>query len=80
MPADFRVSISNPPGPAAYPVSSYSWLLVPASIPDAARRTAVKGFLKWVLTDGQKLAVPLHYAPIPQEIASQATAALEQIR
>ena len=54
MPADFRVSITNAPGATAYPVSSFTWLLIPAQIQDAAKRDAIKDFLKWMLTEGQK--------------------------
>jgi phosphate transport system substrate-binding protein len=55
IPDDFRVSITNAPGATSYPVSSFTWLLIPSKIPDAAKREAIKGFLKWMLTDGQKL-------------------------
>ena len=53
MPDDFRVSITNAPGATAYPISSFTWLLIPAQIPDAAKQDAIKDFLKWMLTDGQ---------------------------
>ena len=49
MPEDFRVSITNAPGATAYPISSFTWLLIPAQIPDAAKRDAIKDFLKWML-------------------------------
>src|ERR1700680_4855605 len=55
IPDDFRVSITNAPGPAAYPISSFTWLLIPAKIDDAAKREAIKGFLAWMLTSGQPL-------------------------
>ncbi len=53
MPDDFRVSITNPEGKAAYPISSFTWLLIPSKFADAAKRDVVKDFLKWVMTDGQ---------------------------
>ncbi|HET6930565.1 MAG TPA: phosphate ABC transporter substrate-binding protein PstS, partial [Candidatus Acidoferrum sp.] len=53
MPDDFRVSITNAPGKTAYPISSFTWLLIPQKFQDAGKRDAVKGFLKWMLSDGQ---------------------------
>ncbi len=54
MPDDFRVSITDAPGKGAYPISSFTWLLIPAQIQDAGKREAIKGFLNWMLTDGQQ--------------------------
>ena len=68
MPADFRVSITNAPGPDAYPVSSFTWMLVPRDIKDKAKGTALKSFLQWSLTNGQALAKPLSYAPLAQSV------------
>ncbi len=56
MPDDFRVSITNPEGKAAYPISSFTWLLIPSKFADAGKRDVVKDFLKWMLTDGQGYA------------------------
>src|SRR5205814_7905501 len=53
MPDDFRVSITNAPGKTAYPVSSFTWLLIPSKFSDASKRDALKSFIKWMLTDGQ---------------------------
>ncbi|HTZ98690.1 MAG TPA: phosphate ABC transporter substrate-binding protein PstS, partial [Candidatus Aquilonibacter sp.] len=53
MPADFRVSITDAPGATAYPISSFTWLLIPEQIQDASKRDAIKAFLKWMMTDGQ---------------------------
>src|SRR5579859_6984955 len=55
MPEDFRVSITNSAGKAAYPISSFTWLLVPEHMQDSGKREAMKGFLKWMLGPGQKL-------------------------
>ena len=55
IPEDFRVSITNAPGDKVYPISSFTWLLIPAQIQDAAKRDVIKGFLKWMLTDGQNV-------------------------
>src|ERR1700720_1381466 len=54
MPEDFRVSITNPPGKDAYPISSFTWLLIPAQIQDPAKKAAIKDFLTWMLTSGQQ--------------------------
>jgi len=71
MPADFRVSITNAPGKDAYPISSFTWLLIPSQIPDAPKRAALVGFLKWMLTDGQKDTAALGYAPLPKQVVAQ---------
>ena len=77
---DFRFSITNPAGKEAYPIASFSWLLVPAKIPDAAKKQALMDFLKWALTDGQSLAQQLVYARIPQAVASRELGALSRIQ
>jgi phosphate transport system substrate-binding protein len=68
MPADFRVSITNAPGKAAYPISTFTWMLIPNKIDDATKREAIKGFLTWMLTTGQKDAAPMSYAPLPAPV------------
>jgi phosphate transport system substrate-binding protein len=80
IPDDFRVSITNPPGKGAYPIASFTWLLVPAQISDANKRDALKGFLKWMLADGQKLAEPLAYAPLPKEVVTRELKAVDLIK
>lgn len=65
---DFRGSITNAPGPATYPISSYTWLLIPSKIPDAAKKKAIVEFLTWMLGPGQKDAEALSYAPLPKKI------------
>ena len=80
MPDDFRVSITNAPGKAAYPVSSFTWLLIPARIQDAAKRDAIKGFLHWMLTDGQNYAEGLAYAKLPREVVAKELKALSNIQ
>ena len=79
MPDDFRVSITNPPGKSAYPISSFTWLLIPSTISDSAKRTAITGVLKWMLTDGQKMTEALSYAPLPGEVVKKETQAIAQI-
>src|SRR6202521_6303870 len=61
MPDDFRVSITDPPGKTAYPIASFTWLLIPERFSDAAKRDAIKGFVKWMLTDGQNYTEQLSY-------------------
>ncbi|MBZ5596237.1 MAG: phosphate ABC transporter substrate-binding protein PstS [Acidobacteriia bacterium] len=79
MPDDFRVSITNPPGKSAYPISSFTWLLIPSTISDSDKRTAITGVLKWMLTDGQKMTEALSYAPLPPEVVKKETQAIAQI-
>ena len=68
MPEDFRVSITNAPGETAYPICSFTYLLIPAKIEDANKKQIIKNFLLWMLNDGQKDAEPLTYAPLPKEV------------
>ncbi len=71
MPADFRVSITNAPGKDAYPISSFTWLLIPAQSKDPARGKILADFLNWMLTDGQKMTSELSYAPLPENVAAK---------
>jgi phosphate transport system substrate-binding protein len=79
MPVDFRVSITNAPGKAAYPVCSFTYLLIPAHIEDAAKRNDIKGFLNWMLTAGQNDAEGLSYAKLPKEVVAREIKAIAQI-
>ncbi len=80
MPDDFRVSITNAPGKNAYPISSFTWLLIPEKIQDTAKREAIKNFLKWMMTDGQNEAEALSYARLPKEVAAKEMKALGKIQ
>ena len=80
MPDDFRVSITNQPGPTVYPVSSFTWLLIPAQISDATKRDAIKGFLKWMLTDGQGYNEGLAYARLPKPVIEKEMKAISLIQ
>jgi phosphate transport system substrate-binding protein len=80
MPDDFRVSITNAPGKSAYPISSFTWLLIPAKIQDAQKRDALKDFVKWMLADGQNYAEALSYAKLPKEVVAKETKALALIQ
>ncbi len=68
---DFRGSITNASGAGAWPISSYTWLLIPTQIPDAGKKKAITDFLTWMLTTGQKDAQGLSYAPLPKSIVEK---------
>jgi phosphate transport system substrate-binding protein len=68
MPADFRVSITNAAGRNAYPISTFTWLLVPQQVADATKGKILVDFLKWMLGEGQRYAAGLGYAPLPPEV------------
>jgi len=80
MPDDFRVSITNAPGPATYPISSFTWLLIPAQISDGAKRDAIKDFLKWMLKEGQSYNEGLSYAQLPKPVIAKESKAISQIQ
>jgi phosphate transport system substrate-binding protein len=80
MPDDFRVSITNSPGKGAYPISSFTWLLIPAQIQDAAKKAAIKDFLAWAITSGQKFCEPLAYAQLPKEVVAKEQKAIAMIQ
>jgi phosphate transport system substrate-binding protein len=80
MPDDFRVSITNPPGKDAYPISSFTWLLIPAQIQDPAKKAAIKDFLTWMLTSGQQFCEPLAYAKLPKEVVAKEQKAVALIQ
>jgi phosphate transport system substrate-binding protein len=80
MPEDFRVSITNAAGKAAYPISSFTWLLVPEKISDSGKRDAIKGFLKWMITDGQNDVESLSYAKLPKEVVEKEKKALGKVQ
>ena len=79
MPPDFRVSITNAPGKTAYPISSFTWLLIPVQSKDAAKGKIITDFLNWMVTDGQKLTSQLSYAPLPSSVAEKVKAAIKQV-
>jgi phosphate transport system substrate-binding protein len=71
MPADFRVSITNAPGKNAYPISTFTWLLIPDKIGDATKKKSITDFLQWMLTTGQADAPGLDYAPLPKPVVEK---------
>jgi phosphate transport system substrate-binding protein len=80
MPADFRVSITNAPGKEAYPISSFTWLLIPAQSKEAAKGKILADFLTWMVDDGQKMTADLTYAPLPDSVAAKVKDAIKQVR
>ncbi|MGO9124000.1 MAG: phosphate ABC transporter substrate-binding protein PstS [Terriglobales bacterium] len=80
MPADFRVSITNAPGKDAYPISSFTWLLIPAQSKDAAKGKILANFLGWMVGDGQKMTAELAYAPLPESVATKVKDEIKQVR
>jgi phosphate transport system substrate-binding protein len=71
LPADYRVSITNAPGANAYPISSFTWLLVPLKSPDAAKGKVIKDLLSWIINSGESEAPALSYAPLPKNVADK---------
>jgi phosphate transport system substrate-binding protein len=80
MPADFRVSITNAPGKDAYPISSFTWLLIPEQSKDAAKGKILADFLNWMVTDGQKMTAALSYAPLPESVVQKEKEAIKLIK
>ena len=80
IPRDFRVSITNAPGKGVYPISSFTWILLYERPRDVRRSRLMVEFMKWALTEGQKLAPSLGYAPLPPELVERELAALGAIR
>ena len=80
LPTDYRVSITDAPGAYAYPVCSFTWLLVPLKSPDAAKGRAIKDLLGWIVTSGQSEAPALSYAPLPKPVAERALATIASLR
>jgi phosphate transport system substrate-binding protein len=79
MPADFRVSITNAPGKTAYPISSFTWLLIPAQAKDPKKGKIIADFLVWMLNDGQKITAQLSYAPLPANVVDKVKAAVKEV-
>ena len=79
MPEDFRVSLVDAPGGDAWPISGLTWLLVYKEQKDAAKGKALVQFLKWALSDGQKMEAALDYAALPKPVAEKVDKALRQI-
>jgi phosphate transport system substrate-binding protein len=79
MPDDFRVSITDAAGKAAYPMASFTYLLVPQDQQDPVRARALVEFIWWAVHDGQRLATPLDYAPLPEAVVKKVEARLKTL-
>ena len=79
MPADYRVSITNAPGKDAYPISSFTWLLIPTPAKDPARGKIIVDFLHWMLQSGEKMTTQLNYAPLPDNVAAKVAETIKQL-
>jgi phosphate transport system substrate-binding protein len=71
IPADYRVSITNAPGAHAYPIASFTWLLIPTHAADAAKGKVIKDLLSWIITSGESEVTALSYAPLPKNVAEK---------
>jgi len=80
MPEDFRVSITNAPGKTAYPIASFTWLLVPVKWQDAGKQKAMVDFLNWMVNSGQGMVQSLDYAPLPSNVAAKVKAKIKEIK
>ena len=82
MPAntDYRVSIVNPHGKGAYPISTFTWLLIPEKISDASKKKAIAGFLNWAITKGQDQVEALQYARLPKPVVAKEQKAIALIK
>jgi phosphate transport system substrate-binding protein len=76
---DFKVSIVDAPGAGAYPITSFTWFVVPAHIPDDAKRSAISSFLRWMVGPGQAQAAALGYLALPREIVTKEEDAIARI-
>jgi phosphate transport system substrate-binding protein len=80
MPDDFRISVTNATGKDSYPISTFTWLLIPEQIKDAGKKKALTDFLTWMLKDGQAMAAPLTYAPLPKAVVDKEVKAIAKIK
>ncbi len=80
IPADYRVSITDAPGADSYPISSFTWLLIPTQAKDAAKGKALVGFMEWMLDKGEAEAPALSYAPLPKAVADRVKQTLTTLK
>lgn len=80
MPNDFRVSITNAPGKDAYPIASFTWLLVPQQSKDGNKGRILREFVEWMATEGQSLTSQLSYAPLPKDVAAKVIATAKSVK
>ncbi len=79
MPADYRVSITNAPGPESYPISSFTWLLIPDPSKDSAKGKVIHGFLEWMLDHGESEAAGMTYAPLPPAVVARVRKTIQAV-
>ena len=80
IPNDYRVSITNAPGKGVYPISTFTWLLIPQKNADANKQKIIVDFLNWMVSDGQQMTKQLTYAPLPAEVATRVKATIGQLK
>jgi phosphate transport system substrate-binding protein len=80
IPNDYRVSITNAPGKGVYPISTFTWLLIPQKNADANKQKILVDFLNWMVNDGQQMTKQLTYAPLPAEVATRVKATIGQLK
>lgn len=79
VPEDLRVFVPDPPGVDAYPIVSYTWLLLYRHYPDVGKGTALKDAVTWGLTEGQPIAAEMGYIPLPEQMVRLAKAKVQSI-
>jgi phosphate transport system substrate-binding protein len=80
IPPDYRVSITNAPGADSYPISSFTWLLIPNPSADPAKGKVLHDFLEWMLDHGQAEAAAMAYAPLPKPVADRVRQTISTIK
>ena len=80
IPDDYRVSITNSPNKDAYPISTFTWLLIPTKPADATKGKIIKDFLNWMIDDGEKMVESLNYAPLPQELQGRVKNTIQKLQ
>ena len=80
IPSDFRASVVNSPNPEAYPIASFTWLLIYKNMDDHVKGKAIVDFIRWAITDGQKYAQDLDYAPLPSNVVALIQKKLDQVK
>jgi len=80
IPDDYRVSITNSPNKDAYPIATFTWLLIPTKPSDANKGKIIKDFLSWMIDDGEKMVEQLSYAPLPQELQGRVKSTIQKLQ
>ena len=80
IPDDYRVSITNSPNKDAYPIATFTWLLIPTKPADANKGKIIKDFLNWMIDDGEKMVEQLSYAPLPQELQGRVKSTIQKMQ